>query len=505
MIVRQFLQWVRSAQPSERADATSALARAYLYAELSTDDRAAAEGAMIMMLDDPSPLVRQALAEAFASAQAAPPVILDALAADQPQVSVPILARSPLLRDADLIDLVATGPNEAQVAIAGRASMPRSLAAAIAEVGCAEACLVLLENLDADIAQFSIDRMVERFGHLAPIRENLLDRDDLPATTRQALVSMLSQTLACFVSARQWLGTEHAAIAAKEACERATIALAAETPYDEIAALVAHLRESGQLTTGMILRGLLSGNVVLFAETLAELSNMPLDRVTSYIHDKSISGFQALYLKAGLPEDAYPAFREAVAAMREGVLMTGQGNAARLKRGMVERVLEGCSAMSGADESMLALLKLFLVEAAREEARTLCDDLVATSPARPSVTLAAEPAPEDMAANDVAMTSIAPVDLVSDDVAPEEFTPESTALVELAANDVASADTALADMMSHGMTPVTLSLDIMTLVEMAANDTSLDGVAQDDTTPEHMVPADMVPEDVAPEEMRLVA
>ena len=60
-----------------------------------------------------------------------------------------------------------------------------------------------------------------------------------------------------------------------------------------------HLRQSGQLTAGMILRALLSGNVVLFEEALAELSGMPIDRVTSYIHDRNISGFRALYRKAG--------------------------------------------------------------------------------------------------------------------------------------------------------------------------------------------------------------
>ncbi len=71
MIVRQFLQWVRQAPAGERAEATAALARAYLYSELSPDDLAAAEGAMIMLLDDPSPLVRRALSEAFATAEKA--------------------------------------------------------------------------------------------------------------------------------------------------------------------------------------------------------------------------------------------------------------------------------------------------------------------------------------------------------------------------------------------------------------------------------------------------
>jgi uncharacterized protein (DUF2336 family) len=377
MIVRQFLQWIRNAAPGERAEATSALARAYLHSDLSADDLAAAEGAMIMLLDDPSPLVRRALAEVFASAQKAPQVVVDALAADQPDVALPVLARSPLLNEDDLVDLVATGNPQTQIAIAGRVLLSRPLAAAIAEVGSAEACLELLDNADADIAPFSVDRIVERFGHLAAIRENLTARDDLPMATRQALLSKLSQTLAGFVAARHWLGSEHAAHAAREACEKATVALASDTPYEEIGELMRHLRQSGQLTAGMMLRALLSGNVVLVEEALAELSGMPLDRVTGYIHDRNISGFRALYLKAGLPDTAYPAFREAITAMREGILVGEQGGAARLKRGMVERVLARCAGEPGHDTALLALLRRFAVEAAREEARMFCDDLVA--------------------------------------------------------------------------------------------------------------------------------
>jgi len=378
MIVRQFLQWVRRAPPGERAEATSALARAYLHSDLSPDDRAAAEGAMIMLLDDPSPLVRRALAEVFASSRKAPRVIVHALAADQPDIAMPLLARSPLLLEQDLVDLIATSQPEAQMAIAGRAMLPRSLAAAIAEVGSAEACLTLVENPDADIAPFSIDRIVERFGHLAAIRESLLGRDDLPMAIRQALLSKLSQTLAGFVAGRKWMGPEHAECAAREACEKTTVALAAEIPYEEVSALVQHLRQSGQLTAGMILRALLSGNVVLFEEALVELSGVPIERLTSYIHDRNISGFAALYTKAGLPDVAYPAFREAIAAMREGMLVGEHGGVARLKRRMVERVLEACAQERGRDlASLLALLRRFAVEAAREEARMFCDDLVA--------------------------------------------------------------------------------------------------------------------------------
>src|SRR5258707_7038641 len=112
MIVRQFLQWVRTASAAERAEATSALARAYLYSELSPDDRAACEGALIMSLDDPSPLVRAALARALAFSEFSPPAVIHGLASDQPQVASWVLEHSPLLVDADLVDTVATGQSD---------------------------------------------------------------------------------------------------------------------------------------------------------------------------------------------------------------------------------------------------------------------------------------------------------------------------------------------------------------------------------------------------------
>ncbi len=378
MIVRHFLQWVRTAPAGERAEATSALARAYLYSDLSRDDLAAAEGAMLMLLDDPSPLVRRALADALAASPSAPPSIVFALAGDQPQIAAAVLALSPLFVDADLVDAVATGAPAVQAAIAIRAALPRSVAAAIAEVATAKSCLLLLENRDAEIALFSIDRIVERFGHLAAIRETLLARDDLTVANRQTLVIKLSETLAGFVVEREWLDADHAHRIAREACEKATVTIAAETPGSEIRPLIRHLRVSGQLTAGLILRALLSGNVALFEDALAELSGLPINRVSSLLYDRGSAGLRAMFDKAGLPASTYPAFKEAIEAMREGGFIGEPGGAARLKRRMIERVLTRCK-NDEIDElaPLLTLLRRFATEAAREEARLFCDELVA--------------------------------------------------------------------------------------------------------------------------------
>src|ERR1700720_3125248 len=377
MIVRQFISWIRTARPGERAEATRALARAWLISDLSADDRAGAEGALLMQLDDASPLVRQAMAEVFARSAEAPAAIGQALSLDQPSVALPVLEHSPLLIDADLVDIVATGNCETQCAVPRRIKLPASVCAAIAEVGTAAAALELIENPYAELAPFSWDRIVERHGHLAAIRESMLVLEDLPAATRAALVAKLSETLTQFVVARNWLSADRAGRVAGEARDRSTVNIAARSRGDDMRGLVRHLRATGQLTAGLILRALLSGNLELFNSALSELSGLPQARVSALLLDRGGASLQALLKRAGLPESTFAAFRVALEVTHETGYVDTLGGAARLRRRMVERVLTHCETGQQAAEPLLVLLRRFATESAREEARMFCDELVA--------------------------------------------------------------------------------------------------------------------------------
>jgi uncharacterized protein (DUF2336 family) len=383
MIVRQFISWIRTAPAGERAEATRSLARAWLISDLSEDDRTAAEGALLMLLDDTSPLVRQAMAEVFARSAEAPAAIVQALSLDQPSVALPVLEHSPLLIDADLVDIVAIGSCEMQCAIARRVKLPPSVCAAIAEVGSAAAALELIENPYAELAPFSWDRIVERHGHLAAIRESMLVLEDLPAATRAALVAKLSETLAQFVVARNWLSADRAGRVTNEARDRSTIHIAARSRAEDITDLVRHLRATGQLTAGLILRALLSGNLGLFDSALSELSELPKARVSALLHDRSGASLRALLKRAGLPESTFAAFHVALDACHEGGFVDNFADAVRLRRRMVERVLTHCEADCGATEPLMVLLRRFATESAREEARLFCDELAAEAAVAP--------------------------------------------------------------------------------------------------------------------------
>jgi uncharacterized protein (DUF2336 family) len=377
MIVRQFISWIKTAPAGERAEATRALARAWLISDLSEDDRAAAEGALLMLLDDTSPLVRRAMAEVFARSYEAPAAIVQALAMDQPSVALPILEHSPLLIDADLVDIVATGDGEVQCAVARRINLPASVCAAIAEVGSAAAALELIENPYAELAPFSWDRIVERHGHLAAIRESMLVLEDLPAATRVALVAKLSDTLAQFVVAKNWLSPDRAERIAGEARDRSTVSIAASSRGEDMHGLISHLRATSQLTAGLILRALLSGNLELFEAALAELSGLPRARVSSLLLDRGGASLVALLKRAGLPESTFAAFRAAIEVIHETGFADTPAGAARLRRRMVERVLTQCESDHNVTDPLLILLRRFATESAREEARQFCEELAA--------------------------------------------------------------------------------------------------------------------------------
>ena len=389
MIVSRFLLWARSAPPGHRAEATAALAKAFLYSDLSAEDRSEAETALTAMLDDPSTLVRRAMAEALAASSAAPRHLVVALANDASEVAALVLGRSPVLADCDLVDAAALGDERVQCAIASRPGLSRTVSAALAEIGAADALVVLARNAEAEIADFSLSRMVERHGEEGLLREALLGRSDLPVDIAQAIAAALAESLGRFVTGCGWLSSERSGRVTREARDRATVALSSGAEGDGAARLVGHLRKSAQLTPALILRAILSRSIGLAEAAFADLSGVSPGRVAAILRDERTGAFRSLYGRAGMPAALRPAFEASLAAYRE--LRGKGGSEASLSRRMVERTLAFCEALPSEEAGKLvALLRRFEAEAAREEARSMAADLAD----RAALALVLEYAPE---------------------------------------------------------------------------------------------------------------
>jgi uncharacterized protein (DUF2336 family) len=363
-LMRRFLQWTTRAYPHERAAAVNALARAYLHCALPAEARADAEAALTRMLDDPEIIVRRALAEAFAGAHEAPRHIVLALAADVSPVARIVLAQSPLLGVADLVDCVGYGDAVAQGAIARRARVPAPVAAALAEVGERGAALALIGNLGAELGKATLWRLFERFCNDAELRARLIERPGLPPALRAAIAAATTADISGFAAQARWMEPRRAERLARDGREQAFVAIAAECDGADLAELVGWLRSAGHLTVALLLRGLAGGDAALFAQCLADMADMPPARAAALAREPRGQGFAALYARSGLPAHLFPAFRIAADCAR------GAKAGAAIDYALTTRMLRAVEALADpALAPVAAMLWRLAGEGARDDAR----------------------------------------------------------------------------------------------------------------------------------------
>lgn len=371
MLVKSFLAWMDEAPVRERAEAVTMLARAYLARALGGDSPAAVEAALTSILDDPSPLVRRALAMAFADRQDAPRHVVLSLAADQAEVSGLLIARSPLLTEADLIDLAVTGERLTLMAIALRHDVTRRIAHAIAARTDFDSAFALVGNGHSEIAEGDLLGLVDRFGEHPRMREALLRRGDLPATVRHALMLRVAESLGHFVTGGGFLNAARKARVVDETTQTGTVAIARGT--GDIGVFVAHLRGKGQLTPALLLRSVLGGDTAFIAAALADLCEMDPARVAGLAASRSETAIAALLRRAGIPAFLHPVL---TAAIRAAAVLPAAERRGEFALPVIRAAQSACIDIPGEEGvRLMALLRRYEAEAARHESRHLAESL----------------------------------------------------------------------------------------------------------------------------------
>jgi uncharacterized protein (DUF2336 family) len=111
-------------------------------------------------------------------------------------VSDPIVRFSPLLTDADLLDLLARPPHESTVvAVATRAGLSAGVADTIACHADTAAVVALLSNRSATIREATLDSLIGRAGDHPDWHEPLVCRPSLPGRAIRALSLIVARSL----------------------------------------------------------------------------------------------------------------------------------------------------------------------------------------------------------------------------------------------------------------------------------------------------------------------
>ena len=352
---------------AERVVRAAALARQCTDQRQPVHVRVRAEAALTLLLDDPSPKVRIAMADVLSTSVHSPLHIVTALAADQPEVAGYILARSTLLSEADLIDRVAYGAPVMQVLIAARPHVSFAVSAAIAEVGSNEAITEILFNSCARIASVSFRRMSERFGHDALVREALLSHPQLPAECRHLLAVKVGEVLQSLPLVKALLGERRADKIVGDATVRASMHLAETCSQEELPALVEHLRLRGEITTSFVIRAVAGGRIDFFASLLAALSNVDHKRICAIISGGRPAALAALLRSAGLSDATHAPLIVAIEAWRAVATGRKQMGAAEISALMCDAARSG--RLAAANDDLAALLRSIHLEFMRETAR----------------------------------------------------------------------------------------------------------------------------------------
>lgn len=372
MLVKSFLAWMDKAPVCERAEAVTLLARAYLCRAFGGGSSEEVEAALSIILDDPSPLVRRSLAMSFADRIDAPRHIVLSLAADQAEVSGLLIARSPLLTEADLIDLAATGERLALVAIALRRDLTPRVARGIVERGDFDSVFALVGNGHSEVDVADLLAATAKFGHSPRMREAMLARSDLPGTVRHALMLQVAESLGTFVGEGDFLNAARRQRVFDETVQKATVAIA-RCEGNALPVFVAHLREQGRLTPGLLLRSVLGGDTAFITTALADICEMERSRVAGLVRARSSVAIAALLRRAGIPHFLEAALTAAIRAAA-GLPVSERRDEVSLE---VVRAAQGACLGSQTEDGvrLIALLRRFEAEAARHVARRIADDL----------------------------------------------------------------------------------------------------------------------------------
>ena len=162
---------------------------------LTAQDRRMITEITVQLIKAVEASVRRSLADHFAERSDAPEDLVIMLANDDIEVAHPVLLKSEVLRDAELIEIVRHRAMEHQVAIAMRPFVTKRVSDALVETGNDKVVTTLLENDGARISETTMEQLVEASRHKQSYQQPLVRRHDLPSRLAEKLYWAVSATL----------------------------------------------------------------------------------------------------------------------------------------------------------------------------------------------------------------------------------------------------------------------------------------------------------------------
>ncbi len=247
--------------------------------------------------------LRKRVSTQVAATEDAPAELVRMLANDAIEVAYPILVRSRLLHDADLIDIVRNRTLEHQLAVAIRQDLSETVADALFETGEESVICALLRNQDACISRATMECLVEQSRRVDTFREPILQRSELGEDLARRMFMWVSAALRQAILERFEFDEQ----TLDDLLEQAVMEeLGREDGEDQALSksqeLADRLVESDEVSPELLLSVLEQGEVTLFLSVFQRLTGLSQPKTLQIVFDGGGEGLAIACKASALPK-----------------------------------------------------------------------------------------------------------------------------------------------------------------------------------------------------------
>lgn len=345
---------IKGESDEDKAMACFRLCRRIETADLDDKERRFAEEILRLVVSGAAERVRRALAVTLKSSPNLPSDVASRLARDIDAIAMPILENSPSLTDEDLIEIIEAAEPARQLAVARRSNLSSDVTDAMCEHSIAEVITTALKNITNQFSEDGLSVALERYPSEKEMAIAMVERPILPINVAEKIAAKFTGIVFDKLVEHHQLPPQMAIDISTATRERASIDLVAQAGLQtDLRRFVQQLNLNGKLTPSFVLRALCQGEVRLVEFAMAELAGIPHEKAWLLVHDGGHLGLKAIFERAQLPSNLYPAFRSAIDVLHETEFDGSFEDRNRFKKRMIERVLTRFQSIPDSDLNYL--------------------------------------------------------------------------------------------------------------------------------------------------------
>jgi len=290
-----------------RRDVTNKIARFYDTGGFTDKQKAIAEEIFRALLKDTEVEIRRTLAEAIKTSDQIPQDVVVALAKDVSEVSIPVLEFSEVLSDEDIIDIIKSTTDESKhISVSKRKLVSEGISDALIDTGNENVVDNLLSNINANVSEKGIGRIIDTFSDKEKLIEAVVSREKLPVHIIEHVTKTVSKELISRLEAKHGISIEKIGDAVSKGGEVAAMKViglqTTEQDYYNFCKVMKQMQIDENL---MPISALCIGNLNMFEICVARKLKVPVLNIRTVLSDESNKGFKVLYERAKLPTSLY--------------------------------------------------------------------------------------------------------------------------------------------------------------------------------------------------------